>query len=343
MIYIRTDANSTIATGHMMRCKTIATKIMEAGGEVTFLVSDEVSACFLELTPYRYIILNTDWKNPDNETEIAKLREILGTGDNVLLLDSYRIKAGYTDKLADYAKICVIDDLFEEKFNADLIINYNLYHYKFDYKKRYGDNVKLLLGGSYVPLREGFVKNRIENNSSDKLPEVLLICGGGDAGNILGAIADKLIKNGLNRNYRFHIVAGKYNAGSSELVRISESNENIVVYTEFVNMAKMLEKCDLVISAASTVLYECLAMQVPVIFYVAADNQENDAECFSKDDIMLYAGDINKHRSDTLENIVKYLSDIEADKGILDRMSANSCNIVDGMGATRIAEAVMGI
>lgn len=343
MIYIRTDANSTIATGHVMRCKTIAAAIVEMGGEVTFLVSDVVSACFLEHTPYRYIILKSDWKNPDNDTEIAKLRELLGTGDNVLLIDSYRIKAGYTDKLADYAKICVIDDLFEEKFNADIIINYNLYYYKFDYRKRYGDNVKLLLGGNYVPLRDGFIKNKIENNCAGQLPEVLLICGGGDAGNILGAIAEMLIKKELNRNYRFHIVVGKYNEGSSELVSLSESNDNIIVYTEFVDMAKMLGKCDLAISAASTVLYECLAMQVPVIFYVAADNQENDAECFAKDDIMLYAGDINKHRNETLENIVKYLSDIEADKDILNRLRVNSCNIVDGSGAARIAEAVMSI
>ena len=40
MIYIRTDANETIATGHMMRCISIAKQLMFHNIEATFLLSD---------------------------------------------------------------------------------------------------------------------------------------------------------------------------------------------------------------------------------------------------------------------------------------------------------------
>ena len=38
MIYIRTDANDTIATGHVMRCLTVAEQLKVAGEDVCFIV-----------------------------------------------------------------------------------------------------------------------------------------------------------------------------------------------------------------------------------------------------------------------------------------------------------------
>ena len=43
MIGIRVDSNSIIATGHMMRCITIARQLLSIGGSVTFFIADEES------------------------------------------------------------------------------------------------------------------------------------------------------------------------------------------------------------------------------------------------------------------------------------------------------------
>ena len=43
LIYIRTDANSTIATGHMMRCLSVANACLQKGMQVCFVVSDTES------------------------------------------------------------------------------------------------------------------------------------------------------------------------------------------------------------------------------------------------------------------------------------------------------------
>ena len=40
MLYIRTDMNHTIATGHVMRCLAIADAAKSIGEEVTFLLAD---------------------------------------------------------------------------------------------------------------------------------------------------------------------------------------------------------------------------------------------------------------------------------------------------------------
>ena len=40
MIFIRTDSNNEVATGHVMRCMTIADKLIKYGEKVKFIVKD---------------------------------------------------------------------------------------------------------------------------------------------------------------------------------------------------------------------------------------------------------------------------------------------------------------
>ena len=42
-IYIRCDGNKEIATGHLMRCLSIATACVDKGAQITFLVADKES------------------------------------------------------------------------------------------------------------------------------------------------------------------------------------------------------------------------------------------------------------------------------------------------------------
>ena len=41
MLYIRTDMNSIIATGHVMRCLAIADAAKKAGKNTTFILADK--------------------------------------------------------------------------------------------------------------------------------------------------------------------------------------------------------------------------------------------------------------------------------------------------------------
>lgn len=66
-IYFRTDGNSEIATGHLMRCLAIARACARMGAAVAFIVSDEESLSLLRerfAVPQEFQVcsLHTDFK-----------------------------------------------------------------------------------------------------------------------------------------------------------------------------------------------------------------------------------------------------------------------------------------
>lgn len=352
MIYIRTDANETIATGHVMRCMTIASKLLELGEEVIFVVSDEGSATLIKDRGYKYIVLNSDWSNPMNKDELDKMETILceygrQKGEKPkLLIDSYMINGEYTKKMKEYAVVIVIDDLFEEVFEADAIINYTLYHTRFDYAGRYGTSSKLLLGGQYVPLREqfsSFSDSGYARDVTDKqLYKVLMICGGGDKYNALGSILAKAVSDGIEK-CELHVVVGAYNPNAKLLEDLAKRCHKIKLYNNVSDMAKLMSECDIAVSAASTVLYECCAMKLPTVFFCVADNQQYDRECFTKNDVMIYAGDIRTEKEQCIASILQAVEKLVGDMELRKHMISEMSTLIDGHGAMRIAEHIAGL
>lgn len=348
-VFFRVDANEVIATGHMSRCRTVAAKVEKLGCDVAFIVSDKRSMKMLEDTEYEKICLDTSWD--DMAYEVGKVTNILlDNPDSTLVIDSYYAYNSYVEALNCYCRTVVFDDLFEEKYQADVIINYNLYSSLFDYSVRYGKEghrVQLLLGGDFVPLRDEFriaAKPRTYQHfdAESRRCKLLLMCGGGDNNNTMGQILNKLRIEGLLPLLDITVIAGLYNKNYSELCLYKDidSRYQVDVMKSVDNVAQIMSNCDICISAASTVLYECCAMGIPTIFYKVAQNQKYDKICFTEDDLMLYGGDMYGDSSDTLDNICRHLELLMESDDLQRTMSNRMMNVVDGLGAKRIAEVI---
>lgn len=347
IVYFRTDANNIIAAGHVMRCLTIAEALVKKGQQVTFVVSDSQSEKLISNAGYDIYTLETDWKIWDVDKEKEFFMRHADKND-MLVVDSYSVTGGYIAQMSEFIKTAVFDDMFSVYYPADIIINYNLYYGIFDYQSRYGGehgrNTKLLLGGDYVPLREQFRIQAAERQRTDiekKRPvELLLICGGGDTYNTMGQILETAIAFNKTEfeQIRWNVVCGAYNPHYHHIKNIADKNSNVIIHQNVDNMAKLMAQCDVCISAASTVLYECCAMQLPTVFYCVAENQKYDAECFGREEMMLYCGDFIKEPQATAKNILlnlkkvignnkRYMYMVNALKGSVDRNGA--CNIAD--------------
>lgn len=340
MIYIRTDANEIIATGHVMRCLTIAEEIVNLKGKVSFIVSDEESVPLIKDRGFEYIITNSKWNDVDVESEFEILSQYINEND-MLLIDSYFIKNNYIKRFINICKVATFDDMFEEKKDADIIINYNIFYKKFDYSGRYKNcGNKLLLGEKYVPLRKQFsLVQPLKEVRECIRPRVLLMCGGGDSKNFICTCLQFIHKmnSKLFNSIDWKIVVGKYYPHFEQLSEFGRKQANIDIMKNIKNIAGVMRDCDICITAASTVLYECCAMLLPTLFVVVADDQIYDAEVFSEDGRMTYCGNYNEVPALTEINILGTLENIVNNKGEQQYMKDKMSGFIESDGAYKIA------
>ena len=368
VVGIRADANDTVATGHIMRCITIARELIRAGSRVIFFTADGGADGLLDGAGMTHVCLHTDWRHM--EEELPALRRLLREqGCTRLLVDSYRMTRAYLEGLRDLCRIACMDDCFEDVWPADLVINYNAYHVRFPYEKAYAKGTVLLLGTAYVPLREEFGrKGGWEPKASHAEAEilsarpaafhVLLSSGGGDRCHALTGILSALFEPAGGRDREpaqgaeettpegwehviFHTVMGSFHEDRQELEKLAGRHPNIRLYHGVSNMAELMEKCDAAVSAAGTMLFELSAMKVPTVFFVSADNQQYDREFFGEGERMLFAGDLRRDRQDCLDRILAGLQRLRRDGDLRGRMKVALSKVTDGLGAGRIAEAIL--
>lgn len=349
MVFIRTDANEIIATGHMMRCITIAQEMLERNIEVIFLISDEQSRLLLDIQGMKYIVLKSKWNNLNTEHEVGMLSKIFAQylnkdrKDSLFLVDSYYVVNEYFERIRPFVKVAMIDDLSDSAFDVDILINFNAGCNQSVYQSLYADkNVNLLLGAKYMPLRKQFYE--IDSLQSDKKEQkrVLLICGGANPQNVLVGFVEKFLDKNYGNTVTLELVVGAYNDKLELFEEFSNQHNNIQIHKNVNNMAQLMKECDVAISAASTVLYECCAMRLPTIFFVVADNQQSDVAAFSKDHTMLFAGDIRTNRECVISKAFDFLTEILFDENKRNEMKVKMSFFVDGFGTKRLVDVLTG-
>lgn len=332
MIYIRTDMNNQIATGHVMRCLAIADALRQLDENVIFLLADKEAVPLIESRGFNHIILNTQWDNMDDEIpvilSIIKTKKI-----NKLLIDSYKVTKNYLSQLSEVTNTIYIDDLNAFDYPVNTIICYANYWNKF-YARQKKSTKQLLLGTEYVPLRKGFwyCQSKQIKKEADRL---LILSGGTDPYNFLERFLEEF---DTKQFYSIDVICGRYNMRYNMLYE-RYKNTNVIIHKAVSYIEKYMKKTDLAISAGGTSLYELCAVGTPTISYSFADNQLYNVKKFHEDNIISYAGDL---RNDDIikkmvEVIIKYKNDCQLRK---DR-SLKMQKLVDGKGSIRLARKLI--
>ena len=179
-----------------------------------------------------------------------------------------------------------------------------------------------------------------EQEENEMVKNIMIICGGGNANHILYKIEKRICENELYKNYTFHIIAGFLDSDYDKLVEMAK-NKKINIYRNVYNMAAILNKMDIVISAAGTVLFECCKMQIPTIFFCMADNQKDVIKGFGAKNVMIYAGDIRDDEWQTINSIFENVELLAHNYEMRKKMRKRMQNMIDGKGAERIARAIV--
>lgn len=371
IIYIRTDGNSQIASGHLMRCLSIARACQKLGITVRFLVSDEESVSLLasllaEKETFPVLCLKTAVYN-DMEQELPELLTLLSGGANTvmsnfptkdpvsanILIDSYYVTEKYLTALRPFAKTAYLDDLQLFDYPVDLLINYDVIPDSAmdSYKAACQNAGKLLLGASYAPLRSQFQNKKII--VKEQVTDILLTTGGSDPYHFCLSFIRYFAAHFSGADYTLHIVIGKLNEDKNTLYESAEKYSFLKLHENVSHMASLMMSCDLAASASGTTLYELCALGLPTISFTMADNQLTSARAFEKAGAIPCAGDIRTDKDGVLQNITDFVTRMSSknDTSIKNsgchssyemRKSAHEAmqRLVDGNGAMRIAEAI---
>lgn len=354
---IRVDGNETIATGHLVRCLSIARAFRSfnniniiSQNKVIFIVSDEISQKLLcerfELSDeFDILVLGTSYNALENEVS-ALIDCIRETDCDALLIDSYFVTEQYFRSLHESLSdsrcvLAYLDDLAAlSNYDVDVIINYGVSHRPAQYK----EIPSILIGAAFTPLREQFAHPVVSDGNISG--NIFISSGGTDEFNmslslINGIRACKELTS-MEIPFNFHVLTGRLNLHYQELISLSEADPSVHIYEGVSDVASIMKKCDAAVSAAGTTLNELCALGIPTVSYIIAANQRNGAAEYDALGIISCAGDVTESPSKkdaVIDNILNKLIDIYSfsKEERLSRSDAMQAHI-DGRGAYRIAE-----
>lgn len=333
MLYIRTDANKTIATGHIMRCLSIADAAREKGQDTTFLVADTEAVGLLEEHGYPYLVLDTKWDSM--ETELPALKQIIKEKKiEKLLIDSYQVTKGYLEELTKEVKTIYLDDMGSFPYPVSGIICYA--NYWKDYYSQFPDKkTELYMGTSYVPLRREFIGIG-SKKIKDQVENLLILSGGTDTYGILDTLLETIKKDDYKK---INVICGRYDKNYDYLCQKYQNFQQIQIERAVTEMKKYMEAADFAVTAGGSTMYELCAVGTPAVSYALADNQLANVRQFQKDGIIEYAGDIR--RDAVAANVSRCLDKYWKNKELREEKSKKMQSLVDGHGAGRIAEILL--
>lgn len=366
MILFRTDGNSRIGMGHLMRCLTIAEALRKKGEVCMFALYEDGLRAFVEEKGFSVYVCEENRDDPARECEA--LRECLAKAGKkaekpeYLVIDSYSVNDFYLRELRQWTKVVYMDDLAAFAYPVDVLINYNIYAdavaYETLYREAGEEMPELLLGIQYAPLREQFrvcdaKPDDIRAGEKDAF-RVFVSTGGADPIHLALALVQEIKaeqgcetrgKEEINEKeanlIQFDIMLGAMNPDKVKIREYVTHCPNVFLYENVTDVSERMRNCDLAVSAAGSTLYELCACGIPTITYVLADNQIAGAEAFAKAGIMRNLGDVRKMAMADAGAVARKILDEVADaakaNGGKPAVSRSMRQLVDGAGAERIA------
>ena len=339
MIAFRLDANSSVATGHMFRCISIAKKCRLKGKECIFLLAEDEYTEILRSEGFQYKILNIKWDDWDYGINVVK-ESRKGCKAECLVVDSYRATAGFFNELSKEIPIFYMDDLCTEVYELSAVLHYSEWENEHILADLYsGKDVKVYSGMQYMPLRDLFEK---EVKEIEKKYSILITTGGSDTYHITLKLIEALIEDERLSRESICAVLGKMNTDREEIEKISREHSNICVMQNISNMDEVMGQSQYAVTAGGNTVYELMACGVPFICFGFSNDQRYFGRRLEEHGNAIWAGDARDGIENLISNIVAGLrkltdTDMEKQREHIKRNRA----LIDGRGCARIADIVI--
>lgn len=353
-VVIRVDASIAIGTGHVIRCRTLATALANAGAVIQFItrahsghIADSLSQEGFNVTLLPHPDSEakcddsySDWLGVSQHEDADQTILALGKqGCDLLIVDHYGICRVWEEQLKSHARqILVIDDLANREHLCDFLLDQN---FVLNVNDRYRDLVptycKLLIGTRYALLRPEYAEQlQLMPPRRTDVNRILVYMGGSDQYNITGKILEALSAK-VFINLYVDIVIGQNYLFQNELIQKSKARPNTIVHRSQPHLADLMAKADFAIGAGGATSWERLCLGLPSLVISTADNQIPSCLALEAADSIFYLG---ANPEITVASIESSLSEALASPKRLQIVSSGFKIQVDGLGVDRVLEVL---
>jgi UDP-2,4-diacetamido-2,4,6-trideoxy-beta-L-altropyranose hydrolase len=338
-LLVRADANRTIGMGHAMRCLALAQAWQDAGGEAVFAMAEPSPAIHERLLAegIKVVLLG---ERPGSREDARATSDLANQhGVRWVVVDGYHFQSDYQRCMKDARlKVLFVDDAGKSgPYSADIVLNQNLHAGALMYSQR-GRDTRLLLGASYILLRRDFTAFREVHHPVRAVARKLLVSiGGSDPDNITAKVFEMLPGLEVTGWEAIAVVAENSPcfAGLAETIRIAALPIEIVQNAG--DMAKLMRWADLAITAGGTTIWELAFMGVPAVAMTRGEHERLLLQAAAAQGVAI---DVGPFQSVTPRELGRVVASLALDEARRLNMSAAGRTLVDGLGATRVVQAM---
>ncbi|SEO23383.1 UDP-2,4-diacetamido-2,4,6-trideoxy-beta-L-altropyranose hydrolase [Pseudomonas sp. NFACC39-1] len=348
-VLIRADASPTIGSGHIARCLTLARVLRGQGTHVAFACRSLSGHRLQALATEGFATFALPDLYPDEDplqaiesllpwqADITALEQALSgqPGFDWIIVDHYGLDHHWQTAARRFApRIMALDDLATRTYSVDLLLNQNLSGTRAAYAGLLLEHCQTLLGPRYALLRDEFCGRAIE--PQPKVRRVLVNFGGFDAAmqthHAMRALAD------------FHdldvdFVAGADNPAWAQMQVMVASRPRWRLHSFVGNFHQLMFEADLFIGAGGGTSWERAAMGLPTICIAVSNNQQANGEVMATFGAHVYLGPREVVSVEQLRQAIGFVAD---NHGMRCSLAQRSRQLVDGLGAKRVAATLAG-
>ncbi len=311
----------------------IAQAIIESDSEykIFFLCSDAANKNIVDQSGFHFVSLPPITSNYEDLEETSTLLSTLAI--DILIIDNPQVDSKYLKSISDKAKFLVlIDDLCKlSKYQADLIINPNVYSIDFDYNTP--QETKILLGSEFFVLPkvfDDFSDYTRENPSVAK--KILVYLGSKDKDGVTINVVTALKQ--IKENFSATLVLDRSFDKGQKLAEVIGLDDRFVIINENDEIKKKISFCDLGIIGSCDLFYEFAFFRIPCISLLVNDNQKTLSSALASYSFT-YAS------TTSIDSLTRTISTLMNDKIARDRLSNRLEELIDGLGRFRVAEEII--
>lgn len=328
LVVIRADASTSIGSGHVMRCLTLAHRFKkDKNAKVVFVMRDLLGNLIdvVEKQGFEVLKLPPDnqkyslngyglWLTVPMEVDAQQTIEVLQhylqehCFDVVdrLIVDSYALDEQWELMLRPYCRdIMVIDDLANRRHDCNILLDQNFYLNKdVRYAGLVPEHCKMLLGPEHALLREEFREAKKHLRKRDgTIKNILVFYGGSDLTNETEKAIKALVQlHDEGYNFTADIITGVSNSRREKIKKLCSKYHFLYYYCQVSNMAEFMNKADLMLGAGGSTTWERLYMELPALVTAVAENQIQGCEDCSQAGLIDYLGESEKVTVDVIVN-----------------------------------------